>query len=95
VRPPDAVTVVIYGGKVRLYEGWKKPLVSPLEILTFQNSIDETVSGGGLTVMVLTVPGCINIDVVYAGIVIVVADGNGLGGSTKRHGGMHCAGVPV
>jgi hypothetical protein len=28
-------------------------------------------------------------------MVIVVTDGNGLGGSTKRHGGIHCAGVPL
>jgi hypothetical protein len=32
---------------------------------------------------------------VYGGMVMVVADGNGLGGSTKRHGGIHCAGVPL
>jgi hypothetical protein len=26
---------------------------------------------------------------------MIVGDGNGLGGSTKIHGGIHCAGVPV
>lgn len=28
-------------------------------------------------------------------MVMVVGDGNGLGGRTKRHGGIHCAGIPL
>jgi hypothetical protein len=64
VSPPAAVIVVTYGGKLRLYVGRKNPVVSLAEIFTFQKSMDDTVSGGGLTVMVLIVPGCINMEVV-------------------------------
>jgi hypothetical protein len=64
ISPPCILTVVTYGGKSRLYVGWKKPVVSPLDMFTFQKSIDVTVSGGGVTVIVLTVPDSSSTEVV-------------------------------
>jgi hypothetical protein len=57
ITPPSSVTVVTYGGSSRLYDGWKKPVIEPSDMLTFQKSTEVTVSGGGFTVMVLTIPG--------------------------------------
>lgn len=50
---------------------------------------------GTVTVMVVVVPTAISRDVVCRGIEIVVVDGRARGGSTKRQGAVHCAGVPV
>lgn len=44
--PSAPVMMVTYGGISRLYDGWKKPVVSLMEILTFQEFIDATVNGG-------------------------------------------------
>lgn len=93
--PPGADIVVIIGGTSRLIEGRKVPVDWVEDTLTLEYCMLETVRAGACTVMVLVVPGAIWIEVVYAGSVMVVADGRALGGRTKRQGAVHWAGVPL
>lgn len=93
--PPGAVMVVVNSGTSRLMGASKELVVCPDDTGTLEYCIEETVNGGACIVTVELVPGATSMGVMYAGSSIVVGDGRPLGASTKRHGGVHWAGVPL